>query len=270
VNGDSEKSGPMTARQRWDTALTPSLGGSTEVMWRAHADSVNASLLARWLPATPFLRLLKTDLFDEAMGDGLYPLMTNHARSVVAMDVASKVVASAVSRHPGLLAVSADVRRLPFANEAFEVVISNSTLDHFETRADIRIALRELHRVLCRGGRLLLTLDNLANPVVALRNALPFRLLHRLGIVPYPVGVTCRPAQLHRMLQQEGFEVMDTAALLHCPRVLAVPLARRQERSASPQSRQRFLRGLLRWERLANLPTRFLTGYFIGVSARKT
>ena len=260
---------PTSAQQRWERAVNSLLTAPTENLWRAHADSVNSSLLARWLPAGPCERLLKTDLFDEAMGNGLYPLMASRAQCVAAVDVAPSVLTAALSRHPGLLAVSADVRALPFAGGTFEVVISNSTLDHFDSHDDMRVALRGLHRVLCRGGRLLLTLDNLANPVVAMRNALPFRWLHRLGLVPYPLGVSCRPRQLRRMLQQEGFEVMETAALLHCPRVLAVPMARRRQRAASPQARQRFLRGLLRWEFLAHLPTRFLTGYFIGISARK-
>lgn len=260
----------MSARQLWETAVNPLVtAASSDFLWRAHADAVNSSLMARWLPADPCARLLKTDLFDEAMGDGLYPLLARRAGCVTAVDLAPSVLAAARSRYPSLLAVSADVRQLPFASGSFEVVVSNSTLDHFETRNDLRVALRGLHRVLCRGGRLLLTLDNLANPMVALRNALPFPLLHRLGLVPYPLGVSCRPRQLRRMLQQEGFEVVETAALLHCPRVWAVPMARRRPHTASPQSQQRFLRGLMRWECLANLPTRFLTGHFIGMCARK-
>ncbi len=62
---------------------------------------------------------------------------------------------------------------LPFPDGAFDRVFSNSTLDHFDSRDDIREALRELARVLHPEGELLLTLDNLANPVVRLRNALP-------------------------------------------------------------------------------------------------
>jgi SAM-dependent methyltransferase len=162
-----------------------------------------------------------------------------------------------------------DVRQLPFAGGTFDVVISNSTLDHFESRKEIVKALRELQRVLCRGGWLLLTMDNPVNPLVAMRNALPFRVLHRLGLVPYPMGATCGPRHLRRILRSEGFEVYETVALLHCPRVLAVAKARRLQQQGTAESRARFLRRLMRWERLARLPTRFLTGYFVGVSARK-
>jgi hypothetical protein len=71
------------------------------------------------------------------------------------------------------------------------------------------------------------------------------------------------------MLRDAGFDVLDTATLLHCPRALAVAISRRLQRAGTPEERARFLYRLLRWEKLAHLPTRFLTGYYIGISARK-
>ena len=255
--------------RRWDSALESLLGARPEALWRLHSDAVNATLLERWLPLEPCANLLKTDLFDEAMGRGLYPLLSTRAARVAALDVAPSVLAAATLRHPALLAVAADVRLLPFASVAFDVVVSNSTLDHFDTRDQILESLRGFHRVLRPGGRLLLTMDNLANPAVAPRNALPFRLLHRLGLVPYPVGATGGPGRLRRMVTSAGFDVLETVALLHCPRALSVALARRCERRGSPQARARFLRSALRWEQLARWPTRYLTGYFVGINARK-
>ena len=255
--------------QRWESALEPLLGAPTGALWRLHSDAVNAALLARWLPAQPCTDLLKTDLFDEAMGSGLYPLLSTRAARVAALDVAPSVLAAATARHPALLAVAADVRRLPFASGAFDVVVSNSTLDHFDTRDDILESLRGIHRVLRRGGRLLLTMDNLANPAVALRNFLPFQLLRRLKLVDYPIGATAGPARLRRMLAAAGFEVVETVALLHCPRALSVALARRCERRGTQQAQVEFQRAALRWERLARWPTRYLTGYFVGIHARK-
>ena len=256
-------------RRRWESIIAPLLNTPAEALWRIHSDAVNAALLARWLPESVCLRLLKTDLFDEAMGEGLYPLLATRARNVAALDLARPVVAAAVSRYPNLLAAVGDVRQLPFAGGIFDVIISNSTLDHFERREEIVTVLRELHRVLNLGGRLLLTMDNPINPLVAVRNALPFRFLQRLGLAAYPTGATCGPLQLGRMLRAEGFEVHETVALLHCPRVLAVAMARRLQQQGTAESRAHFLRRLLRWEHLARLPTRFLTGYFVGVSARK-
>jgi SAM-dependent methyltransferase len=259
----------LTVKESWETVVRPLLNAPAEALWRAHSDAVNAALLARWLPSETCRFLLKTELFDEAIGEGLYPLLAMRADSVAALDLAPSVLAAAVARYPQLLAVTADVRRLPFGSETLEIIVSNSTLDHFETSHEITSALRELFRVLRRGGRLLLTMDNLANPAVAIRNVLPFRLLRRLGLASYPFGATGGRRRLTRLLREVGFEVEETVALLHCPRVLAVPIARRLQRRGTAAKRTRFLRRLQSWERLANLPTRYLTGYFVGVDARK-
>jgi len=267
---DSPRDRPgVSERERWANAVAPLLAAGAEALWRAHCDAVNGAQIARWLPAHRWARVLKTDLWDEAMGLGQGPLLAEHAGLVAGIDFVPAVVAAAVGRHPRLCAVLADVRRLPFADGAFDAVVSTSTLDHFAAAADIPVALRELHRVLGSDGRLLLTLDNRANPVVAARNALPFRLLQQAGLVPYPVGATCGPGRLRRMVRDAGFDVLETTALLHCPRVFAVAAARRRQRRGDAAAGARFLARLGRWEALARLPTRFLTGYFIGIHARK-
>jgi len=238
-------------------------------LWRVHSDAVNLALSERWLPGEPILRLLKTDLFDEAVGHGLYYQLAARSLTVVGMDVAATTLDAAHAKYPGLLATVADVRQLPFAEGAFDVVLSNSTLDHLESLDEIADSLQELNRVLCRGGHLLLTLDNPANPFVALRNVLPFWLLDRLRLVPYQVGVTCNRHRLVSILQQAGFEVHQTTAVMHCPRVIAVATARMVQRHSTTKSHRRFQRALMRFERLEKLPTRFLTGHFIAVNAIK-
>jgi len=163
----------------------------------------------------------------------------------------------------------ADVRRLPFGDDKFDLIISNSTLDHFETTAEITVALRELYRVLKPGGQLLLTLDNLQNPMIALRQALPFRLLKKLGVVPYFVGSTFGPGKLCREVRESGFRVTDTTALVHNPRVVAVAIAGMLQRRTTGLTQQRFLRFLMAFEKLSNLPTKFFTGHFVAVRAVK-
>lgn len=238
-------------------------------LWRLHSDAVNSAWLAQHLSGRSVDRLLKTDAFDEALADGLYPLMSTRARSVFGIDLSARTLAAARTRSAQLHSAQADVRRLPFADAAFDAVVSNSTLDHFAAVTDISTSLTELHRVLRRGGQLLLTLDNLANPAVAVRNALPFRVLHRLGIVPYSVGVTCGPRRLRRLVHQAGFDVADVAAILHCPRVISVAAMEVLQRYASPASQRAMLRRLMGCERAGAWRTRFLTGYFVAVVAYK-
>ncbi len=253
----------------WETVGMAWHAERRQTLWRAHSDAVNSSWLARCLPTRPIERLLKTDLFDEALTAGLYPLLSARARTVFGVDISASTLRAAGARYAHLHGAQADVRSLPFADATFDGVISNSTLDHFESTAEIVAGLEELYRVLRSGGCLFLTLDNLANPVVALRNALPARVLNRLGIVPYGIGAACGPRRLQRFVRGVGFEVMEVDALLHCPRALAVAAARVVESHRS-QVCQRFLSRLMPFERLARWPTRFLTGYFIAVVARKT
>lgn len=185
------------------------------------------------------------------------------------MDISSLTVQAAKSRHNGLQATAADVRLLPFADGTFDVIVSNSTLDHFESQDEIVISLRELYRVLRVDGQLLLTLDNLANPVIALRSVLPFRLLNRLNIVPYYVGAIFGLSRLRNNLEQVGLEVLDVSAVMHFPRIFTMAIARMLEIHAGRKIQRHFLHFLMTFEHLSRWPTRYWTGYFVAVRAIK-
>lgn len=238
------------------------------ILWRRHSDAVNNALFARWLPAVAE-RLLKTDAFDEAFGAGLYRLLASRAQTVIAMDVAISALRAAKLRHPGMEVISGDVRNLPYRDGAFDVIISNSTLDHFADEHEIIRSIRELHRVLKEGGCMLITIDNPLNPLLALRGFLPFALLRRLGVVPYYVGKSLSPGRLRQKLQEAGFDIRETRTVMHCPRVLAVAIAQLLSNSSSEPGQERYLRWLQWFERLSSLPTRYLTGNFTAVKAIK-
>lgn len=260
-----------TAREQtqyWDGVLDAWRVRDADRLWRRHSDDVNRALCARWLGGGAE-RLLKTDAFDEAVAEGVVPLLATRARVVVGIDIAETALARARQRYPRLCASAADVRRLPFPDATFDAVVSLSTLDHFASLSELRTGLEEVARVLRPAGRLVLTLDNPANPVVAMRNALPFGPLRRLGLVPYFVGSTCRPARLRALLDEVGFDVRETAAVLHCPRVVCVTAARLLARFAPAWMQARFLAGLSAFERLGAWPTRFLTGHFTAVLAHR-
>ena len=238
-------------------------------LWRAHSDAVYSALVARWLPAARPQRVLKTDLFDEAVAEGIYPIVHERADSVVGFDLAPRVAEAACGRYPELQGIVADARHLPFHDGAFDIVISLSTLDHFPQRDDIGRALLQVHRVLTPGGILIITLDNASNPLVALRNRLPHRLLHSLGLVPYRMGATCTSGDFAALLRACNFEVDEVDFVVHCPRLIAVLAARLIDRTTSRTARMRFLRLLGRCERLARWPTRAITGYYTAALARR-
>ncbi|MGH7450279.1 MAG: class I SAM-dependent methyltransferase, partial [bacterium] len=196
-------------------------------------------------------------------------LLASRAKNVVGMDVSVLTLRVAKSRCTGLQTAGADARCLPFVDGAFDVIVSNSTLDHFETPDEIIASLRELRRVLRDGGQLIITLDNLANPIIALRNALPFRLLHRLGIVPYYVGPTFGAGRLKSALEELQFEIVEVTSVIHFPRVIAVALTNILEKYAPARHQKIFLRFLLAFERLSKWPTQFFTGHFVAAQAIK-
>ena len=256
-------------QQYWHEAATEWLQTLPQQTWRRHSDRVNARLVGRWLPTTRLSCLLKTDAFDEAVSAGLFPQLAERAATVIAIDISSAALAAAALKYRDLAVVAADVRRLPFVDGSLNAVVSLSSLDHFQTFDELAASLRELYRVLPPGGELILTLDNLMNPLVALRNALPFSLMNRLGIVPYRIGRTAGPRRLQELLEKTGFTVKEMGAVLHVPRVFVVALANLVDRLGSDAIRRGFLGFLLGFERLARWPTCYLTGYFVAVRARR-
>lgn len=275
--GSTATPSDATQRPYWDAAAGLWRHGGEQTLWRRHSDAVNTALVERWLPRD-LGRVLKTDLWDEAVGEGLVRALGSRSRETVGIDVSDEVVAAARRRHPGLTAERADVRNLPFADASFDAVVSNSTLDHFDSSTDILTGLGELQRVLRPGGTLLLTLDNPGNPLVALSKALPRSALNRIwlrhgqltgriGLLPYYIGATVGRRQLGAMLARSGFDVREFGAIAHFPRVVASLVGAAIARSGSAAAGEAFLRALGAFERLSESRARFRTGHFVAVRA---
>jgi SAM-dependent methyltransferase len=256
-------------RQHWETTAEQWQRQHHQSLWRRHSDAVNLELVKNWWPDEPVNRVLKTDLFDEAFSEGLYPFIHSRAESVIGIDISTAVVAAARKKFPEMNTGISDVRRLPFGNDKFDLIISNSTLDHFHTASDIGVAVNELYRILRPGGHMVLTLDNLRNPIIALRHILPLPILNFLGLVPYFVGSTFGPRGLCDLVRQAGFRIIDTTSVMHCPRVVAVAIAGLLQRHARRAVQQRFLRNLMAFEKLSRLPTHSFTGHFLAVNLVK-
>lgn len=236
-------------------------------LWRLHSDAVNSAFVTGAIAGRRFDHALKTDLFDEAVTTGIVPLLAGVAERVSGVDVSAQIVAQAACHQPRLEARIADIRRLPFADDTFDLVVSLSTLDHLDNVDEIAAAIGEIARVLVPGGTLALTVDNRANPVVALRNALPGGALRRARLVAYETGATIGPRQLERLVRAAGLRPRASKALMHCPRLPAVVAARCL--AGSPSTHARFLRVAASIDALDRLPTRYLTGYFAAIVAER-
>jgi SAM-dependent methyltransferase len=252
----------------WDEVGREFSTGMRQRFWREHADRVNEALFERWRRPGGYRAVLKTDLFDEAVSHGLYPALARHSPRVAGTDISDETVTAAQQKYPGLEAMQGDVRRLPWSDEEFDLVISNSTLDHFEDERSIEASLAEIFRVLRPGGECMVSMDNRQNPLIHLRGVLPFPLLKSLRLVPYYVGRTYTLAELTRAMAGAGFTTVESAAIMHCPRFAAVPLAELLGRVA-PGALRGFLSLLARMESLEKWPTARLTAHFVAVKGVK-
>src|SRR4051812_41590376 len=141
----------MASPPDWDAVVESWSPASPHARLRAYSDAVTGRFVRR--SAGPHALLaLKTDAFDESVAPGLVPVLRAVADEVVLVDVAQSVRARAAARYPGVRVEEADVRALGFADGAFDLVVSNSTLDHFDDEATLSTALGELARVLAPGG----------------------------------------------------------------------------------------------------------------------
>ena len=259
----------------WNSVGSKSKDFNREDVWRAYLREVYRTLGTRWWEGERIGRTLKTDLYDEAVSrHSLVSLFENQSTCMVGMDVSLETARAArrrleqTGRGWDRIAVS-DARRQAFKSQVFDVILSNSTLDHFSNRADLAASLEELYRILKSGGVLIITLDNPCNPVVWVRNRLPYRLLKRLGIIPYYMGVTLSRAELVRALESIGFKVTGSTVIVHSPRVLAIWAGSILGRTRWEGMKAGFVRLLRAIECIERLPTKQLTGYFVAVRAVK-
>jgi SAM-dependent methyltransferase len=234
----------------------------------AQKREVHLEWIKRSVP--PGLRIqavLKTDLFEEAYGrDELLFSLPFDGSLKIGFDVSEATVGRAADRGRGggCRFINADVRRLPLTDKCVDIVLSNSTLDHFDTEREIEESLHELARVLKPGGILLVTLDNPRNPLfMLLRAAVPW-----MGL-QFRLGKTLPLRKLLRIIDRTGLELQSTGWLIHNPRflstVLFLMLRRLFGRRAGPPIRWL----LAAFSKLDSLPTRGLTGVFIAACARK-
>jgi len=238
-------------------------------LWRRHSDAVDSRLLARWLPDKKAGLYLKTDMYNESLGSGIRLPARAASWTAIGMDIALEMLKASRRAGGHQCVVATDIRELAFAGDSFDAIFSNSTLDHFDSTDQIAISLSECYRVLKPCGRLILTMDNPVNPVLAIRQELSNHLLLKLRVTTFYYGRTLYPGALKRTLEKAGFKILDMQPVLHCPRVFAIPVAKLVERHASSGTKRHFLEYLKRFEKLSRLPTRYLTGHYTAVCCQK-
>lgn len=231
-------------------------------------------LITRWTRIAAGQRILKTDLFAEAFGvEQFFFDIIPPESDVVGIDVAIEIVAEARSQalKRGLDSsyLCCDVKKLPLRDSSIDLIISDSTLDHFPTKNEIITALGELGRVLKEGGTLILTIDNKSNLTYP-----PYFLVQlwmKLGLSPYFIGQTLSLSHLRRALKEIGLMVEANTAILHYPHPDG--LVRWLERSLRYLSRGKMDNAISRTlaclNRLEGSRIKYLTGRYVAIKAVK-
>jgi len=255
-------------RQLWEL-----LGGEQEPSW--YLDSITAmqkrethlKVIRSWTQGMRVKRILKTDLFEEAFGkDSLLESLFPEAGLVCGLDAALSTARRASRRfEQQIRTLACDVRHLAVQDRSVDLVVSTSTLDHFDSRSEFLSALAELARIMKPGGLLIITLDNPWNPLYH-----PLRWLS-LGVRnPFPLGYTESGPQVERDLIAAGLRPENRDWLLHNPRGISTLIFLVLRQLLTQRAADRSIGLLLRsCERLSRLPTRKITACFVAVAARK-
>ena len=257
-----------STEQHWKEVADDGLANLSIPLWRSFCDQMYLRLMNAWIDDRRFRATLKTDLFDEVVGEGLAEWMLSVSDHAEGIDLVPDIAQKAAARHPGLVTHQADVRCLEvYPTHCFDLIVSNSTLDHFVDESDLRRSLEELARVLFPGGLLFVTLDNPLNPIISIRNRWSSTSSQRNRLVPYFMGHTVSQLELCRLVEAVGLTVERKDYSMHLPRVLFLHMS--QMFSADSWSGKTMLKLMHAFEILNDLPTQAWTGHYSAVLARK-
>ena len=106
-------------------------------------------------------------VLDLGCGNGISARLLNQADfDVVGTDISSLFLEEAQAwENPRLRYQVCDVMELPFEDESFNVICSNELVEHLP---DVETALTEMMRVVCKGGRIVISGPNLCSPLIPL------------------------------------------------------------------------------------------------------
>jgi SAM-dependent methyltransferase len=137
---------------------------------------------------------------------------------------------AALRRHPALVArVRGNVERLPFADDAFDLVTANTVIEHVEQPLTL---FEEVRRVLRPGGRFLLHTPNVFGYTTMLTRAVPGRLRAPLARLlqdrdesdVYPTHYRANSAgTLFRLAHQAGLTVHELRYVHSSPQLIFIP-----------------------------------------------
>ena len=190
----------------------PDLGGAASTRYYAANEE---RLFTEHLPPLAGLRILKTDLWDEAKNTRILAWAAARGARAFGVDISEPTVVqakAAFTRGPSpLRAAAADVRSLPFRDASFDAIYSMGTIEHFD---ETEQAVREMARVLKPGGCAIIGVPNRHDPFL---RPLLATVLQAIGLYAYGYEKSYSRRSLREMLERAGFRVTNETAILFIP-----------------------------------------------------
>ena len=189
----------------------PDLSGAMST--RYYSDN-ERRLFTEHFPALEGLRILKTDLWDEAKNTRILAWASRQGARAYGIDISEPIVMQARHAfHTGrcLHSTIADVRDLPFRDASFDAIYSMGTIEHFD---ETEHAIEEMARVLKPGGRAIVGVPNRHDPFL---RPLLATVLQAVGLYGYGYEKSYSRRALRQMLEKAGLSVVDETAILFIP-----------------------------------------------------
>jgi SAM-dependent methyltransferase len=189
----------------------PDLGGA--VSTRYYSDN-ERRLFTEHFPPLEGLRILKTDLWDEAKNTRILAWASRQGARAYGIDISEPTVIqarTAFDAGPRLQSAVADVRALPFADDSFDAIYSMGTIEHFD---ETERAVEEMARVLKPGGRAIVGVPNRYDPFL---RPLFAAMLQAVGLYGYGYEKSYSRRALRKMLERAGLDVVAETAILFIP-----------------------------------------------------
>lgn len=193
----------------------PDLAGAASTEYYAQNEQ---RLFLEHMPPLEGLRVLKTDLWDEAKNSRILAWASRRGAAAYGIDISAPTVVQAhlafgqtAGGRSRLNGAVGDVRTIPFLNDTFGAIYSMGTIEHFD---DTEGAVREMARVLAPGGRAIIGVPNRHDPFL---RPLFAALLQAAGLYGYGYEKSYSRRALRQMLERAGFVVVAETAILFIP-----------------------------------------------------
>lgn len=252
----------MNYSKIWDDVSRRMKKSHLESNFAAYKSDEYLRIISKWCGSLAGKKVLKTDLFEECYEVDRFSDKLG-CGNVYGIDVSKGMATNAKRKNRALMLVAADIRRIPFKDRTFDIIISNSTLDHLKLK-DVRPAVKELRRVLKDDGTLVLTIDNKYNPVYSAG----LWAGNRLKFFYFPQERCYTSGEIRGIVGSEKMEIVDEEAIFNIipPMDMLLAIVERHDKKLSSGISKRIVRIS---KRIKSKPLRYITGRQLAFKIKK-